>query len=91
MTAPLEDELFEIGDIVMHVDWDLCIWVIVEIESDSTVMGRMLHPFRACLELLGGHAMPTGWVTNPRFNLDRLRHVDNEMVILAMSGMDCRP
>lgn len=82
---------FNAGDVVMHEDWNLCIWTIVEIEEDTTVMGRMLSPYRAHLELLGGHAMPSGWIVNPRFNLCCLKHVDNEMIVLAMSAMDCTP
>ncbi len=75
----------------MHTDWNLCVWTIVEIEPDTTVMGRMLSPYRARLELLGGHAMPDGWVINPRFNLNNLKRVENEMIVLAMSAMDYAP
>lgn len=90
---------FRVGDIVFHERWDLCLWEIVDLYERgqhylwrSNTQGTKTY---ARLVLLGGRALPPDWCPDiDRIPVVCLKHAQprfNEMEILAMSSMDCRP
>ena len=88
-----------VGDVVFHKDWDLCLFEIIKFEKRDEPAPEIHRMARkqyvvATIQLVGGIALPADWAPTKRFPLGDLRPAEerfSEMEIIAMASADCHP
>lgn len=84
----------DVGDLVFHERWDLCVWRVLRVFRDySLVSGTEIE--MADLTLEGGRAKPPDWSTHPTrvptWVLTKAEQWLAEMELLAFVSLDCSP